>query len=179
MSTQGAEFVRSGGKRLPLWQKTRDAGTKRQVQSQATICSVLEGSWKPSTPGFWQAPDASASLGWRFVRQGADHRQLLQGYGNANMEKSGWALAQFGHGERHHHRFCQESQVSTDQSGKFHGCTCAGLSCLWNHQRTSSGCGWIYSQPSFSVFVATREPWPPGSTNRGNVFETDLSITHT
>ena len=27
-------------------------------------------------------------LGWLFVQQGADHRQLLQGYGNANMEKA-------------------------------------------------------------------------------------------
>ena len=25
----------------------------------------------------------------------------------------------------------------------------------------------------FSVFVSTREPWPPGSTNCGNVLETD------
>ena len=28
----------------------------------ATICSVLEAGWKPSAPGFWQAPDASATL---------------------------------------------------------------------------------------------------------------------
>ena len=28
----------------------------------ATICSVLEAGWKPSTPGFWQTPDASATL---------------------------------------------------------------------------------------------------------------------
>ena len=27
----------------------------------ATICSVLEAGWKPSTPGFWQAPEASAT----------------------------------------------------------------------------------------------------------------------
>ena len=26
-------------------------------------CSVLETGWKPSTPGFWQTPDASATLG--------------------------------------------------------------------------------------------------------------------
>ena len=87
--------------------------------------------------------------GWRFVQQGADHRQFLLGYGNANMEKSGWAFAQFGHGKRYHHRFCQEGQVSTDQRGKFHGCTCAGCSCLWSHQRTLPACGWIYSQPIF------------------------------
>ena len=28
----------------------------------ATICSVLEAGWKPSTPGFWQATEASATL---------------------------------------------------------------------------------------------------------------------
>ena len=28
----------------------------------ATICSVLEARWKPSTPGFWQAPEACATL---------------------------------------------------------------------------------------------------------------------
>ena len=53
------------------------------------------------------------------------------------MEKSGWTVAQCGYGERYHHRLCQEGQVSADQRGKFHGCTCAGLSCLWSLQRTS------------------------------------------
>ena len=33
MSTQGADFVRSGGRRLSIWQKTPDAGTKLQAQS--------------------------------------------------------------------------------------------------------------------------------------------------
>ena len=28
----------------------------------ATVCSVLEAGWNPSSPGFWQAPDASATL---------------------------------------------------------------------------------------------------------------------
>ena len=32
MSTPGAEFARSGGKRLPFWQETPDAGTKLLVQ---------------------------------------------------------------------------------------------------------------------------------------------------
>ena len=77
----------------------------------ATICSVLEPGWKPSTPGFWQTPE----LLWT----GADHRQFLPGYGNANMEKSGWAFAQCGYGERYHHRLCQEGQVSADERGNF------------------------------------------------------------
>ena len=28
----------------------------------ATICPVLEAGWKPSSPGFWQSPDGSATL---------------------------------------------------------------------------------------------------------------------
>ena len=28
----------------------------------ATICSVLEAVWKPSSPPFWQSPDGSATL---------------------------------------------------------------------------------------------------------------------
>ena len=66
------------------------------------------------------------------------------------MEKSGWAFAQCGNGERYHHRFCQEGQVSADQRRTFHGCTCAGLSCLWSHQRISLSCRW-HSQPIFRV----------------------------
>ena len=27
----------------------------------ATICSVLDAGWKPSSPGFWQSPDGSHS----------------------------------------------------------------------------------------------------------------------
>ena len=66
MSTQGAEFVRSGRKRLPFWQKTPDAGTKRQVQSlplsarfwKRAGSRAHQGSGKRQTP----APDASATL---------------------------------------------------------------------------------------------------------------------
>ena len=59
MSTQGEEFVRSGGKRLPLWQETPDAGTKLQVQYQPPFA---RWGWKQILPGFWQTPDASATL---------------------------------------------------------------------------------------------------------------------
>ena len=46
MSTQGAEFVRSGGKRLPFWQETPDAGTKLLVHSLPPFarCWRLAGS---------------------------------------------------------------------------------------------------------------------------------------
>ena len=70
-------------------------------------------------------------------------------FGNANMEKSGWALAQCRYGERYHYRFCQEGQVSADQREFFHGCACTGLSCFWSPQRTSPTCGWLYSPSIF------------------------------
>ena len=96
--------------------------------------------------------------GWSSVQQGADHRKLLQGDGNANVEKSGGASAEYGHGERYHYRLCQEGQVSTDQRRKFH----------------------VDLFPTnFSVFVATRELWPRGSTNYGNVCPGNSLINHT
>ena len=49
-------------KRLPLRQKTPRRWNQATGPISATICSVLEVGWKPSTPGFWQAPDASATL---------------------------------------------------------------------------------------------------------------------
>ena len=48
-----------------------------QSDSSGTICSVLEAGWKPRSPGFWQAPDARASL---------------QKHEDTIMEDSGWAL---------------------------------------------------------------------------------------
>ena len=146
MSTQGAKFVRSAGKRLPFWQETPDAGTKLQFQSLPPFarCWSRAGSRAHQVSGRRQSYS-----GRHFVQHGADHRQFLQGYGNANMEKSGWAFAQCGYGERYHHRLCQEGQVSADERGEFHGCTCAELSCFWSHQRISLACRWIYSQPTF------------------------------
>ena len=107
----------------------------------ATICSVLEPGWKPSTPGFWQTPSYSGQA------------QIIDSFFQ-DMEMQTWKRAA-GHSlsagmeKRYHHRLCQEGQVSADQRGKIHGCTCAGLSCFWSHQRTSLACRWIYSQPTF------------------------------
>ena len=132
----------------------------------ATICSVLEAGWKPSTRGFWQAPDTSATLDGALF----NNAQIIDSF-----SKDGWALAQLGHGEGHHHRFCQESQVSTDQRGKFHGCTCAGLSRLWNLI-----CLRMDLFPTnFSVFVATREPCHQVARIVGMSWkQTDQSRTH-
>ena len=52
-----------------VWRKKAPilAGNSRRWNQAAgpistTICSVLEAGWKPSTPGFWQTPDGSATL---------------------------------------------------------------------------------------------------------------------
>ena len=121
MSAQGAEFVRSGGKRLPLWQKTTENGTKRQAQSLQPSVQYLEAGWKSSTPGFLASDRSQCYSGWSSAQQGADNGMSLQGYGNANVGKSGGAPAEYGHGERYEHRLSQEGQVPIDQGGKFHG----------------------------------------------------------
>ena len=62
-------------KKVPIL--ARD-GTKLQVQSLPTICSVLEVGWKPSTPGFSANTRRQCLSGQRFVQQSADQRQFLQ-----------------------------------------------------------------------------------------------------
>ena len=75
--------------------------------------------------------------GWRFVHQGADHRQLLQGYRNAN----------------------KEGNFVAARALDFLVCGATNEPRLLADGSTPN---------KFSVFVATREPWPPGSTNCGN-----------
>ena len=77
-----------GGERLPLWQKTTEAGTKRQAPISATICSVLEAGWKPSTPGFWQAPEASATLDGALFNKA----QIIESF-SKDMETHMWKKA--------------------------------------------------------------------------------------
>ena len=100
MSTPGAEFVRSGGKRLPLWQKTPDAGTKRQDQCLPLFARFLkragsrahQGSGKRQTP----APPWMALCSTR-----RRSPTTSPGIWKCKHGRSGWALAQFGHGERY------------------------------------------------------------------------------
>ena len=128
--------------------------------------SKLWGMWFLSTPGFWQTPDASASLDGALFNKA----QIIDCF-SRDVEMQTWKRAA-GHSlssgmeKGTNTDLCQEGQVSADHTGKFHGCKCAGHSCLWAD-------GSIPNQFLFSVFVATREPWPPGSMNCGNVVETD------
>ena len=54
----------------------------------ATICSVLEAGWKPSTPGFWQAPEASAALDGALLNKA----QIIDSF-SKDMEMQTWKRA--------------------------------------------------------------------------------------
>ena len=171
MSAHGAEFVRSGGKRLPLWLKTTEDGTKRQAQSLATICPVLEAGWKPSTPGFWQAPEESATLDGALFNKA----QIIESFCK-DMEMQTWKSA-----AGHSLSTGTEKGIPTDfaktarsqmiKEGNFMAARALDfLVCGAINEHHLHADGSIPNQ--FSVFVATREPWPPGSTNYGHVLET-------
>ena len=165
MSAQGAEFVRSGGKKGYLSGKRPQ---KMEPSDRPNLCHHLlgvGGGLEAEHTRFLASARRKCHSGLRFVQQGADHRQFLQGYGNANMEKSGWAFAHFGHGERYPHRLCQEGHSQL----KFHKLHVRWTFLFVEPSTTPLARGWIDSQPSFLCSLPTREPWPPGSMNCGNV----------
>ena len=146
------------GKKAPSLAKDH----RRWNQTTGPIsATVLEAGWKPSTPGFWQSPGGSATLDGALFNKA----QVIESF-SEDMEMQMWKKAA-GH-PLSTGMVCQEGQVSTDQRRKFHSRACAGFSCFWSQLATSVD----LFPTNFSVFVATREPWPPGSTNYGNVQET-------
>ena len=167
MSTHDAEFVKSRGKKaLNFGQRPPTL----EPSYRSNLCHHLlgVGGWlEAEHTRFLANARRQCHSGRRFVR--CRSSTVSPVIWKCNMEKCGWAFAQCGYGERYHHRFCQEGQVSADQGGKFHGCTCAGFSCLRSHQRPSLALPMALFPTNFSVCVATREPWPPGNTNCGNV----------
>ena len=148
MSTQDAECARSGGKKAPILARDPRRWNQATGPISATMCSVLEAGWKPSTPGFWQTPDASATLDGALFNKA----QIIDSF-SSDMEMQTWKRA-----AGHSLSAGMEKGIITDfakkarsqlNRGKFPGCACAGLSCLWSHQRTSLACGWLFSQPVF------------------------------
>ena len=164
MSTQGAEFVRSGRK-LPVWQKTPKPGTKLQAQylPQFVRCWRRAGSRVHQVSGKRLTP-VLLWIGALFNKA-----QIIDSF-SKDVEMQTWKRAA-GHSlrwcmeERYPHRLCQESHVSADRALDF--------ACLCSHQQTSLACGMEIIPTNFSVFVATGEPWPPGSMKCGNVLGTD------
>ena len=133
MSTQGADFVRSGGNLPAFWQRIPDTGTKRQVQSLPPFarCWRRAGSraHQVSTP----VPLWTELCSTRPSRHG--------------KERLGTRSVQVR--RRYHNRFCQDSQDSVDQREKCHGCAGTAFSSLWSHQRAPPACAWFYSQSAF------------------------------
>ena len=80
MSAQGAGSATSGGKKDYLsGKRPQKMGTKRQAQSLG---------WKPSTAGFWQAPEASATLDCALFNKA----QIIDSF-SRNMEMQTWKRA--------------------------------------------------------------------------------------
>ena len=81
-----------------------DVGTRRQKATSlakdhirwnqatspisATICLVLEAGWKPSTPSFWQATEASDTLDGALFNKA----QIIESF-SKNMETQMWKKA--------------------------------------------------------------------------------------
>ena len=143
MSAQGAEFERSGEKRLPLWEKTTEDGTKRQTQSLPPSVQY----WKRA--GSRAAPEASATLDGALFNKA----QIVESF-SKDIETQMWKKA-----AGHPLSTGMEKGITTDfakkarsqliKEGNFMAAACAGFSCLWTHPRSSPACGWIYSQPIF------------------------------
>ena len=78
-----------------FWRKKAPvlAGTPRRWNQatgliSATICSVLEAGWKPSSPGFWQSLDGSATLDGAFFNKA----QIIDSF-SSDMEMQTWKAA--------------------------------------------------------------------------------------
>ena len=75
----------------------------------------MEADWKPSTPGFFgQATEASATLDGALFNKAQIIESFSKDMETQMWKKSSGAPAEYGHGERYHHRLCQEGQVSID-----------------------------------------------------------------
>ena len=106
---------RFGRKKAPVLAGNPRRWNQATGPISATICSVLEAGWKPSSPGFWQSQDGSATLDGALFNKA----QIIDSF-FSDMEMQTWKAAtrhssSSGLEKRHHHRFCQESQISVDQ----------------------------------------------------------------
>ena len=75
-------------KKAPILTKDPRRGNQATGPISATICSVLEAGWKPSTPGFWQAPKASATLDGALFNKA----QIIESF-SKDMEMQIWEKA--------------------------------------------------------------------------------------
>ena len=154
------------GKKAPTLAKDHRRWHQATGPISATICSVLEAGWKPSTSGFWQATEASATLDGALFNKA----QIIESF-SKDMETQMWKNA-----ARHPVSAGMEKGITTDfakkarsqliKEGNF-------MAARALEPSTNPTCLRMdLSATNFCVFVVIREPWPPGSMNCGNVLET-------
>ena len=155
-------------KKAPILARTSRRWNKATGPISAPICTVLEAGWRANTPGFWQTPDASATLdgalfnkaqiGDSFSRD-MDMQKWRRAAGHslsAGMEKG--IITDFAKKARSQLIREREKEISSGNS-----CACTGFSCLWSHQRAPLACGWFYSQ---SVFLCALRPQRTFATSK-------------
>ena len=108
MSTQDAESARFGGKKAPMLASNPRRWNQATGPISATICSVLEAGWKPSSPGFWQTPDGSATLDGALFNKA----QIVDSF-SSEMEMQTWKTA-----ARHPTSSGLEKGITTDFAKK-------------------------------------------------------------
>ena len=143
---------------------TPDAGTNLQVQSLPPVLGAGGG-----LPGFWQAPDASATLDGALFNKA----QIVDSF-STDMEMQTWKRA-----VGHSLSAGMEKGIIADFAKKArsqhirerkNSWLRVHWTLLFVEPSTNLTCLRIVLFPvNFSVCVATRGPWPTGSTNCGNV----------
>ena len=168
---QGAEFVRPGEKgslsgKIP--QKMEPSDRPNLCHYLFSLGSGLEAEHTR----FWQAPEASATLDGALFNKA----QIIESF-SKDMEMQTREKA-----AGHPLSMGTEKGITTDFAAKKAGSQLIKegnfmaaraldfLVCGAINEPHLPADGSIPNQ--FFVFVATREPWPPGNTNNGNVQET-------
>ena len=82
----------------------------------ASICSVLEAGWKPSSSGFLQSPDASATFDGALFNKAQIVDSFSRDMEEAVVETSCLSLSRCWHGERHHNRKGAKHQLIKEKN---------------------------------------------------------------
>ena len=148
------------GKRLPLWQKTTEDGTKRQAQSL------------PPSVQYWKRAGSRAHQ-----VSGKRQKPVLLWVGLCSRRRSSKVSLRIWKRKCGKRRrgittdFAKKARSQLIKEGNF--MVARALNFLVCGAATNLTCLRINQFPTnFSVFVVIRELWPPGSMNCGNVLET-------
>ena len=129
---------------------------------------MLEAGWKPSSPGFWQTPDCSATLDGALFNKA----QIIDSF-SSDMEMQTAARHSSSSGLQKGiiTDFAKKARCQSINEGNFMAAPALDfLVCGAINETHLPADGSIPNQ--FSVFVVVRKFLPPGSTNYGNVLAT-------